>query len=115
MVQRTKRAELRHGVGGRVDVKGTLGLTRQDQRPYPGRSPSRDAEVWGGFHVQERCIKLSQEVDRGPSCRPRGDGWASGADLGESVLEAAGELRTVGDGRDVGGDGDTGPFCRGDQ
>ncbi len=32
----------RHCVGGRVDVKGTLGLTRQDQRPYPDRSAGSD-------------------------------------------------------------------------
>ena len=50
-----------------------------------------------------------------PSCPPWGAGRMSRADLGETVLDAAGELRTVVNSRDVCRDGHTGPFRGGDQ
>ena len=78
----------------------------------PRPASAKQAGGIGEFHAQ--LVAPSGGRRRLP-CRPQRSRWASEQDLGEAVLDAAGELRAVGNGRDVGGDGDAGPLRRGDQ
>ena len=101
----------------RLSTSARTSRSRREPRPSCSGAPSKipmDPMCMGVCGDSMYKNDASSEVRTLPAVMvtPR---RARRADLGEPVLDAAGELRTVGHGRNVSGDGDAGPVRRRDQ